>query len=101
MDTGRTRLTSTRAYHRFPALSRAAVLYLSACSGGGGIGRSVESAPPAGVEAGLLESKPFFVPGETLTWDVSFSGIAGGRARLAVGAVGNEAGRRLRVLRRE
>ncbi len=48
-----------------------------------------------------LAGRPFFIPGENITWDVSVAGIQGGRARLAVGAVGEEEGRRLVVLRAE
>jgi hypothetical protein len=48
-----------------------------------------------------IEGRPFFVPGETITWDVKFAGVQGGRARLAVGEVGAEQGRRLVILRGE
>jgi hypothetical protein len=30
--------------------------------------------------------RPFFIPGETITWDVTVAGITGARARLAVGS---------------
>jgi hypothetical protein len=48
-----------------------------------------------------LAGRPYFIPGENITWDVSFAGIHGGRARLAVGAIGDEDGRRLVILRAE
>jgi hypothetical protein len=53
---------------------------------------------PAGTLAGV---KPFVVPGETITWQVSFAGVEGGRARLAIGQVGASVGRRLVVVRAE
>jgi len=97
MDIG---VTACSAYHRFPALATLAGLTLSACSGGAGIAAAGASEPPA-APAVALTAAPFFIPGETMTWDVSFAGIQGGRARLAVGQVGNEQGRRLVVLHAE
>jgi hypothetical protein len=45
--------------------------------------------------------RPFFVPGETLTWEVTMAGIKGARARLAVSVPGDEGGRRAVILRAE
>src|SRR5262249_48172182 len=55
---------------------------------------------PSGPEVALA-GRPFIVPGENITWDVSFAGISGGRARLAGGALGEEHGQRVVVLRAE
>jgi len=90
-------VTACPAYHRILALATLAGLALSACSGGAGIASAGASEPPA-APAAALTGAPFFIPGETMTWDVTFAGIEGGRARLAVGQVGNEEGRRLVVL---
>src|SRR5262249_23118172 len=97
MDIG---VTACPAYHRFLALATLAGLTLSACSGGAGIAAAGAPEPPA-APAVALTAAPFFIPGETMTWDVSFAGLQGGRARLAVGQVGNEQGRRLVVLHAE
>ncbi len=90
-------VTACPAYHKNLALATLAGLFLSACSGGAGIAAAGTSEAPA-APAAALESAPFFIPGETMTWDVTFAGIEGGRARLAVGQVGDEDGRRLVVL---
>jgi len=94
MDIG---VTARPAYHRILAVATLAGMTLSACSGGAGIGAAVASEPAAG-PAVALAAAPYFIPGETMTWNISFAGIEGGRARLAVGQVGNEEGRRLVVL---
>lgn len=44
---------------------------------------------------------PFFVPGEAITWELSYHGIEGGRARLAVGEPGLVGDRQLVALRAE
>lgn len=64
-------------------------------------GSLAEAVPQAAADGSPLEGKSLFVPGETLTWDVTFAGVPGGRARLAVGAIGSEEGRRLVVIRAE
>lgn len=51
--------------------------------------------------AATWHGQPFFIPGETITWDVSFAGLSGGRARLAVGQLGSVDGRRQIALRAE
>ena len=98
MDIG---VTSRPAYHKFCVLATAAsALMLSACSGGAGV-TVAGAAEPSSLPAVPLNSGPFFIPGEMMTWDVTFGGIEGGRARLAVGDVGSEHGRRLVVLHAE
>jgi uncharacterized protein DUF3108 len=68
---------------------------------------SVGSRAPAQMPAAAAPSvslaavKPFFVPGESITWKVSLAGIEAGRARLAVGEVGLVDGRRVIALRGE
>lgn len=97
MDIG---VTACPAYHKNLALATIAGLALSACSGGAGIAAAGATEPPA-APAAALTAAPYFVPGESMTWDVTFAGIEGGRARLAVGRVGNDDGRRLIVLHAE
>lgn len=97
MDIG---VVACPAYHKNLALATIAGLVLSACSGGAGIAAAGAAEPPA-APAAALTAAPYFVPGESMTWDVTFAGIEGGRARLAVGQVGNDEGRRLIVLHAE
>jgi len=96
-----TKATSRRTYHRCRTVATLAAILLSACSGGAGIGSAAAATPPASAPALPLPAHPYFIPGETITWDVSFAGIQGGRARLAIGKIGNDEGRRLIVLRAE
>jgi Protein of unknown function (DUF3108) len=53
--------------------------------------------PPVVSSAPVVELRhaPFFVPGEQITWDVQVLGLAGARARMAVGEVGEVAGHRV------
>ncbi len=101
MGIGTAKATARRTYHTSVALATLLVPSLLACSGSAGLtgAQASELAPPAA--AAPLAERPFFVPGETITWDVAFAGVQGGRARLAVGQVGSEQGRRLVVLRAE
>jgi hypothetical protein len=67
-----------------------------------GQGQRLGAAVPASAPTTTLEGlKPFFIPGETITWDVSYAGVLAGRARLAIGEVGDIDGRRIVVLRGE
>ncbi len=63
------------------------------------------SAPPASAPAvpavDVDAMPPFFVPGESISWRVSFAGIEGSRARMAVGEVGLEGGHKVVVSRAE
>jgi hypothetical protein len=43
----------------------------------------------------LEELQPYFVAGEKITWEVTFLGVQGGRARLAVGTPGLVEGKRV------
>jgi hypothetical protein len=93
------------AYHSFLALAIAQLATLSACAGSSAAAsasrpRPESAAQPAGPPVPMAET-PYFVPGETITWDVTFAGITGGRARLAIGQIGEERGKRMVVLRGE
>ncbi len=92
--------TST-AYHTlaFPAIGFVAALaLLPSCTSGRAVASTmVPATPPVALKA----VRPFFIPGETITWSVSLAGVEGGRARLAIGAAGDVDGRRLVVLRAE
>jgi hypothetical protein len=63
------------------------------------VGRTRTVAPgkkePVATPQALGMDKPFFLPGETITWELTFMGIEGGRARLAVGTPGVVDGRRV------
>ena len=82
------RQTSYHVYRSMATLTMVAALTAS-CAG-----RPHPSSPatpaPAAVSAAAPVSldgvRPLFFPGETVTWEVAFRGIEGGRARLAVGA---------------
>jgi hypothetical protein len=78
------------------------LLLAAACSTSPRAARVAAPAPTlaAAPLAGLVV-KPFFVPGETITWDVTYAGVEGGRARLAVGQIGDSSGRRIVALRAE
>lgn len=54
-----------------------------------------DQAVPSGPPVALLDVRPFFVVGETITWELTYHGIEGGRARLAVGSPGVVEGRRV------
>jgi hypothetical protein len=88
------------------AWARASVWFMAAaCSTGPRAPRVAAPAAPAPATArapvALLEVKPFFVPGETITWDVTLAGVEGGRARLAVGQIGTAVSGRFVALRAE
>jgi uncharacterized protein DUF3108 len=94
----------TGSYHTSLALARRMIFvtFLAATASGC---RHVHAAP--GPAAPLLPAmplgalRPYFIPGETITWSVSLSGVEGGRARLVVGRVANVDGKRMVVARAE
>ncbi len=51
--------------------------------------------------AALSVARPFLVPGETITWSVSFAGVEAAQARMAVGEVGGTDGHHEVVMRSE
>jgi hypothetical protein len=95
-------------YHARGAAAKALLVGLIA-SGAVATGSACTAAPraaaatrPQAVAAVPFPAlKPFFVPGETVTWDVTMAGIRGARARLAVSETTVEDGRRTVVLRAE
>jgi hypothetical protein len=68
---------------------------------GGSVTPAAAASTPTQAPVSLSETKPYFFAGESITWKVSFAGIEGARARLAVGQVGKVDGRRVVVLRAE
>ena len=89
-------------YHRSPgkatlAVAVAGVLF-AACGRSASLQGATSAIAPAaagGQPVSLDEVAPYFVAGEQITWEVTFLGIEGGRARLAVGAPGQVGGRRV------
>lgn len=82
----------------------AASLALAGCRRGEGAsagGRATLAPPASGPIEELGNGPPLFVPGEALTWKVTFKGFEGGRARLAVGTPGEIEGARLVVVQAE
>src|SRR5688572_1564810 len=65
----------------------------SACARNGPAQRSVVVPTAEAVPLAVL--KPFVIPGEQITWQVTFRGIEGARARMAVGVPAVVDGRRL------
>jgi hypothetical protein len=65
-------------------------------------GRATASTTPSSAAAPFPALKPFFIPGETITWEVTVAGITGARARLAVGEPATiDGGGRIVILRAE
>ncbi len=75
-------------------------MLLAACGGQGPQAVHPEPAPQ-GEEVSLAGVAPFFVAGESMTWEVTFRGIEGGRARVAIGAPVVVDGRRVLALSAE
>lgn len=69
------------------------------CGGTSASGSVTETGAPAGPPVRLGEIAPFFVPGETMVWEVSLHGVIGGEAVLAVGDPGAVDGRTAIVVR--
>ena len=62
------------------------LLGIAAACGGCSSGRvAAASTIPNHAPPPFPTLKPFFIPGETITWEVTVAGITGARARLAVG----------------
>jgi hypothetical protein len=82
-------------------------LALGVALGGGAAGCTASRTAAAAVTPAIAPLpfpalKPFFVVGETITWNVTMAGIHGARARLAVGeSTDGDDGRKLLVLRAE
>src|SRR4051812_45529434 len=57
------------------------------------------AAAAASPPVSLDDVKPRFFPGESITWEVTFRGIEGGRARMAVGQPSLVDGRHVLPLR--
>lgn len=80
----------------------AACLALTACGGPAAARpvQTVDEPPPEALIPGRLDSgQPFFVPGETLTFELSYQGILMGRAAMAVGEPGMVDGRPVLIVR--
>jgi hypothetical protein len=88
--------TNIGCYHR--AVSVATGLALAVGCGSASVGARQPAPLPALSQTDL---SPFYIPGETITWEVSFRGIQGGKARIAVGTPGTDDGRQVVVLRGE
>jgi hypothetical protein len=71
-------------YHRIAA----AAMALAACGGKASSPATAGPAAPAAPAAALSVAHPRLVPGETITWVVTFAGVEAARARVAVGQVG-------------
>lgn len=75
-------------YHRW-ALGASLALAAGACAGPAtsqpASGPSLPSAVALTAPVSLEEVRPFFFPGEAITWELTYKGIEGGRARLAIG----------------
>ncbi|HKA91245.1 MAG TPA: DUF3108 domain-containing protein [Haliangiales bacterium] len=80
-------------YHRFAA----AAIALAACRSG----NIPSSTTPVASAADLRVTQVRFVPGETITWSVTFAGVLAARARLAVGEGQGHDGRKEIVVRAE
>jgi hypothetical protein len=72
---------------------------VAGCGGTSTGGPVTETVAPAGPPVRLGELVPFYVPGETMVWEVSLHGIIGGEAVLAVGDPGTVDGRPAIVVR--
>jgi hypothetical protein len=76
-------------------------LAIVACGGACGSGagsaavQTPASLPAVEPNVRLEELQPYFVAGEQITWEVSYLGMQGGRARLAVGTPGLVEGKRM------
>lgn len=76
----------------------AAGLALWGCAGRPAAPASAPAAvttPPPAIEMSLDDVAPLVVAGETITWELTYMGIEGGRARFAVGEPGLLDGRRV------
>lgn len=95
-------------YHgraRWESAAFACVLAIGAvgCARPGGAGSPAAAPRPAPSRVSPADAAPvsldevplFFVSGESITWDVTFLGVRGGRARFAVGVPGGIDGKRL------
>lgn len=86
-----------------PASLAARSLLVIACLGlgaacgarDGGIVAQPTTLPVPQGPVALDQAPPYFVAGESMTWEVTFLGVTGGRARLAVGAPGMIDGHRV------
>lgn len=79
------------------------LLATSGCTGGRAAAAGPTPLVAAATAVPFPALRPFFIPGETITWDVTVAGITGARARLAVGepAVSERGPGRVVVLRAE
>lgn len=100
--------TSPRPRARIAAIIPAAALLACAClplaaCGGPAAARPAQPAgepPPETLIPGRLDSaQPFFIPGETMSFELSYQGILMGRAVLAVGHPGMVDGRSVLIIR--
>jgi hypothetical protein len=93
-------------YHGQASLATGLVLGVlavtAACGGGVAAAGPAPASAPAAAPAPVVSLDavaPRFVPGEAMTFEVTFRGIEGGRARVAVGAPTLVDGRRVLALR--
>ena len=89
-------------YHRSESKTsgRLAMSLVGLCLVGACAHREPVPPPAAGASArpravSLDEGEPYFVAGEQMTWNLTFLGLEGGRARLAVGEPGELDGRKV------
>lgn len=79
-------------YHRLSGVGLLLLVAVAAGTGCGardaGIPIQPTTLPVTQGPVALDEAPPYFVAGESMTWEVTFLGVTGGRARLAVGAPG-------------
>lgn len=83
----------TVQYHRIALLS----MLLGAC-GGAAAPRPAAAPLVLGPMVEIPALEPYFFPGESIVWKVTYAGVEGGRARLAVGAPGEVDGRNVVIL---
>lgn len=101
--TTRTSIASQRTCRFWPVLALAGVAFASVGCGGRAAARPMPAATEdAPVTVGLIRlapAQPFFVPGEAMSFELSYQGILTGRASMAVGEPGQVDGRTILIVR--
>lgn len=83
-------------YTRFIVTTFAVVMFAACGARDAGLGVQPATLPVVPqAPVALDEAPPYYVAGESMTWEVTFLGVTGGRARLAVGAPGMVDGKRV------
>lgn len=88
-------------YRVSPWLLAAALLGSSACGGGSAPGSVLPGEPPSEDDppAQLALGKPFFIPGESMVFELGLSNVVGGRAVIVTGEPGKMDGRPVVIMR--